>query len=188
MGVLYCLGWPGVPGSPGPRGFLVPSGVARGGPGSKASMCVEQTEVWEKEELRAPLSSRVPRVPGPALVLGLRLGATRLPLVSRAGSWPTAAPCREREDRLEPQRPALLPRLGTRVSAAYRPCPPPAAPGMEGKALWGMGTWVPTEAGTHWDRRQSSERKAKPRLFPKSGRGARGMAGPHHPVHTETPH
>jgi hypothetical protein len=47
-------------------------------------MCEEQTEVWEKEELKVSLSSRVPRL---ALASGLGLGAARLPFMSRAGSF-----------------------------------------------------------------------------------------------------
>lgn len=58
-------------------------------------MCEEKTEVWE-EELKVCLSSGVPRL---ALASGLGLGATRLPFVSRAGSWHRVAAMQGREKR-----------------------------------------------------------------------------------------
>jgi hypothetical protein len=105
MGLLYCLGWLGPARTLGlskpwaPSGLALALGLPCGGLGSEASMCEEQTEVWEKEELKVSLSSRVPRL---ALALGLGLGAARLPFMSRAGSWHRAAPCRgERREWLE---------------------------------------------------------------------------------------
>lgn len=115
MGLLYCLGWLepcgafGLNESRAPSRLVLAPGLPRGGPGSEASVCEEKTEVWEKE-LKVCLSSGVPGVPRLALASGLGLRAAGLPFMSRAGSWPRAAPCRgERRERLEAiQVPALL--------------------------------------------------------------------------------
>ena len=98
--MLYCLGWLeprrafGLRESRAPSRLTLAPRLPHGGPASEASVCEEKTEVWEKEELKVCPSSRVPGVPRMALASGLGLGAARLLSVSRAGSWPRAAPCR----------------------------------------------------------------------------------------------
>lgn len=116
MGLLYCLGWLEPSGpfrlseSRAPSRLVLAPGLPRGGPRSEASVCEEKTEVWEKEELKVSPCSGVPGVPGLALASGWGLGAARLLLASRAGSWLRAAPCRgERREQLEATPiPALL--------------------------------------------------------------------------------
>lgn len=102
MGLLYCFGWLepsgtfGLSESRAPSELVLALGLPRGGLGSEASMCEEKTEVWKKEELKVCLTSGVP---GLALASGLGLGTTRLPFVSRAGSWHRVATMQGREKR-----------------------------------------------------------------------------------------
>lgn len=104
MGLLYCLGWlePGRAFGPSrsraPSGLVLALSLTRGGPGSEASASEEKAEGREKAGLKVGLSSGVPGVPGLALASGLGLGATRLPFVSRVGSWHTAGHAGEREE------------------------------------------------------------------------------------------